>query len=73
MIDLARISHCHEAGAQIATQELSEMDSIRGAYCEVGSVELGAPRPDMPETLCLLVPEGEACGRAGGGSAPLMD
>lgn len=49
------------------------MERIRGAYCEVGRVELGEPRPDMPDTLCLLVTEGEALGRRGGAGAPLTD
>lgn len=55
----------------IVTQALSETDRIRGAYCEVGRVVLGAPNPDMPETLCLLVTEGAAYGRKGRPGVPL--
>lgn len=47
------------------------MDRIRGAYCEVGRVVLGAPSPDMPDTLCLLVREGAAAGRKGRPGVPL--
>jgi len=41
------------------------MDNTRGAYCEVGRDELcdGAPNPDMPETLYLLLEEVERFGR----------
>lgn len=56
---------------RIITQELSEIDRIRGAYCEVGSFEFGAPKPDMPETLCLLVTEGAPLGRKGKPGVPL--
>jgi hypothetical protein len=56
---------------EIVTQALSEMDRIRGAYCEGGSVVLGAPRPDMPETLCLLATEGAGYGRTGRPGVPL--
>lgn len=48
------------------------MERIRGAYCEVGRDELGAPRPDMPETLCRLLTEEGTAGREGR-TEPFMD
>jgi hypothetical protein len=44
------------------------MDKIRGAYGEVRFEDFiaGDPRPDMPETLCLLLEDVDKFGRFGG-------
>lgn len=57
------------------TQELSVIDKIRGAYGDAGSVdvEAGDPRPDMPDTLCLLVDLEETTGRTGGRGGTLSN
>lgn len=49
-----------------ATHAESAMDSIRGAYCDVGSDDFdwdGEPNPDIPETLYLLLEDAEIVGR----------
>jgi hypothetical protein len=53
---------------------LSVIDRIRGAYGDVGRDDLcdGEPRPDIPDTLYLLLEDVDIVGRAGIGGAPLL-
>jgi hypothetical protein len=50
------------------------MDSIRGAYGDGGIDDFcdGEPKPDMPDTLYLLLEEVEIVGRAGGSGGGLL-
>ena len=77
MIDLSGVSHCAQEaswGSEGSTHELSEMDRILGAYCDVGRDDFGegAPKPAMPETLCRLLRGTGGGGREGIGDAPFM-
>jgi hypothetical protein len=49
------------------TQVLSEIDSILGAYGEVGRLDFcdGDPKPDIPDTLYLLLDDVDIVGRVG--------
>lgn len=53
---------------------LSVIDSILGAYGDVGRVVFcdGEPSPDIPDTLYLLLEDVDTVGRAGIGGAPLL-
>jgi hypothetical protein len=56
------------------THVLSEIDKILGAYGDVGRDDFcdGEPRPDIPDTLYLLLEDVDIVGRAGIGGGPLL-
>lgn len=69
LIDLCGISAIQWRGQFYHTHVLSEMDTILGAKGDVGKEEFkadGEPRPDIPDTLCLLFKEAGPAGRAWG-------
>lgn len=51
------------------------MESILGAYCDVGREDLllddGDPNPDIPDTLYLLLDDVDIVGRGGTGGGIL--
>lgn len=56
------------------TQVLSDIERIRGAYGD-GGIDVfcdGDPKPDIPDTLYLLLEEVEIVGRAGGNGGGLL-